>query len=171
MQVYARLRNLRIAPRKVRLVVNLIRGLSVDAALQQLAFNPKAASEPVMKLLKSAMANAEHNFHADVSTLRIAKITADAGQTLKRSRARAHGSSAPIRKRMSNVAIILSDESIADVHKSQGVGRRAQGVVKKEEETSKEESKKKSEKGTKAKGEKRVKKTHAPRPTPHAPIN
>ena len=126
MQVNARLRNLRMSPRKVRLVVDLIRGLSVDAALQQLAFCNKAAGLPVMKLLKSAVANAEHNNHADVSTLRIAKITVDAGVTLHRFRPRAHGSAAPIRKRSSHITIILSDETPAAVHAAQALkGKKA----------------------------------------------
>ena len=132
MQVYAHLRNLRIAPRKVRLVINLVRGMKVEEALNQLAFNPKISSEPVAKLIKSAAANAEHNFQADVSTLRIAKITADGGPTLTRSRARAHGSSAPIRKRTTHITIILSDEAIADVHKSQGMkGKKPEAVESK----------------------------------------
>lgn len=129
MQVNAKLRHLHISPRKVRLVVDLIRGLSVDAAMKQLTFCRKSASEPVMKLLKSAVANAEHNFQADISTLRIAKIAVDSGSTLHRWRARAHGSAAPIRKRMSHILLILSDESPAEVHRKQSKG----GKIKKEE--------------------------------------
>lgn len=108
-----------MAPRKVRLVVNLIRGLSVDAAIKQLMFCDKAAAQPVMKLLKSAMANAEHNHKADLSTLSVAKITVDAGTTLHRFRPRAHGSAAPIRKRSSHITIVLSDETPAAVHAAQ----------------------------------------------------
>lgn len=121
MQVTARLRSLRMAPRKVRLVVDLIRGLSVDAALKQLMFCDKAAALPVMKLLKSAMANAEHNHQADLTTLRVAKITVDAGITLHRHQPRAHGSAAPIRKRSSHITIILSDETPAAVHAAQAL--------------------------------------------------
>lgn len=128
MQVNARLRNLRIAPRKVRLVVNLIRGLSVDAALQQLTFCPKASALPVMKLLKSAIANAEHNHQLDASTLRVAKITADAGMTLHRFRPRAHGSAAPIRKRSTHITLILSDETPAAVHAAQAFKRKKVSV-------------------------------------------
>lgn len=108
-----------MAPRKVRLVVNLIRGLSVDAAIKQLMFCDKAAAQPVMKLLKSAMANAEHNHKVDSSTLSVAKITVDAGTTLHRFRPRAHGSAAPIRKRSSHITIVLSDETPAAVHAAQ----------------------------------------------------
>ena len=155
MQVYAHLRNLRIAPRKVRLVIDLVRGMKVDEALNQLAFNPKAASLPVAKLIKSAAANAEHNFQADVSTLRIAKITADGGPTLSRSRARAHGSAAPIRKRTSHITIILSDESIADVHKKQGVGGRVKGGVKVEKQGVLAKADEGASKNVKAEGKKR----------------
>lgn len=144
MQVNARLRNLRMAPRKVRLVVNLIRGLSVDAALQQLQFCNKAAALPVQKLLKSAIANAEHNHQLDASTLTVAKITADAGITLHRFRPRAHGSAAPIRKRSTHITLILSDESPADVHAAQA--RKGKKSSKKEAVAPKAEVKKKASK-------------------------
>jgi large subunit ribosomal protein L22 len=115
-----------MAPRKVRLVVDLIRGLSVDAALQQLEFCNKSAALPVKKLLKSAIANAEHNHQLDASTLSVAKITADAGITLHRFQPRAHGSAAPIRKRSTHITLILSDETPAAVHASQAhKGKRA----------------------------------------------
>jgi large subunit ribosomal protein L22 len=167
MQVYAHLRNLRIAPRKVRLVIDLVRGMTIESALNQLAFNPKAASEPIAKLIKSAAANAEHNFQLDPSTLRIAKITADAGRTLHRSRARAHGSAAPIRKRSSHITIILSDESIADVHKNQRTAYGVRRMGEKKPEQSQE--KKITKKSEMAKGEKKAKKKpNAKRQTPNA---
>ncbi len=84
--------------------------------MNQLAFCDKAAAEPLTKLLKSAAANAEHNFQADLAALRVAKITVDGGPTLSRWRARAYGRAAPIRKRSSHITIVLSDESVADVH-------------------------------------------------------
>jgi large subunit ribosomal protein L22 len=108
-----------MSPRKVRLVIDTVRGLPVRVAVQQLEFSPKEAAGPVLKLLKSAIANAEHNDKADVSKLRIAKVVADAGTTLHRWRPRAYGRAAPIRKRTSHITVILSDESPADVHKSQ----------------------------------------------------
>lgn len=116
MQVQARLRNLRMSPRKVRLVIDLVRGMKVAPAVQQLEFCNKAAAEPVLKLLKSAMANAEHNHNIDPAELRIAKVVADGGPTLKRWRARAFGRAAPIRKRTAHITLILSDESIPEVH-------------------------------------------------------
>ncbi len=99
-----------MAPRKVRLVVDLVRGLPVADAEARLLFVKRAASRPVWKLLQSAIANAEHNFKLDRASLWVKTITADAGVTLKRSRPRAHGSAAPIRKRSTHVNILLSDE-------------------------------------------------------------
>lgn len=86
-----------MAPRKVRLVIDAVRGLSVMAADTRLTFMNQAAREPVQKLLRSAIANAEHNFHLKKEDLIVQTITADGGPTLKRSRPRARGSAAPIR--------------------------------------------------------------------------
>ena len=134
MQVQARLRNLRMSPRKVRLVIDLVRGMKASSAIHQLEFCNKAAAEPVLKLLKSAMANAEHNHQIDPADLRIAKVTADGGPTLKRWRARAFGRAAPIRKRTSHITLVLSDESIQDVHTKK---------IAKAEDKKKEQNKKK----------------------------
>lgn len=101
-----------MSPRKVRLVVNAVRGLPVRAAETRLNFLPKLAAQPVLKLLRSAMANAEHNFHLDKETLFIKTITADGGPTLSRSRPRAFGRAAPIRKRTTHINLVLSDEKI-----------------------------------------------------------
>jgi large subunit ribosomal protein L22 len=144
-----------MSPRKVRLVIDVVRGMSVDAAIHQLTFNPKEAARPVLKLLRSAIANAEHNHGLDPKMLRIAKITADGGPVLHRWRARAHGRAAPIRKRTSHVQIILSDESPADVHRSQVKGgrRKRQEDVKAVKTTSKRAGGNKAEKervGTKS---------------------
>ena len=110
MEVKAYLRQLRMAPRKVRLVVDAVRGLTVADAETRLQFIQKEASRPVLKLLQSAVANAEHNFKLDRASLRIKTIVADAGVTLKRSRPRAMGRAAPIRKRSTHISIILTDE-------------------------------------------------------------
>src|SRR3990167_9477167 len=119
MEVQAKVRYLRIAPRKVRLVVDLVRGLPVERALTELAFLSKASAEPVAKLIKSAMANAEHNYQIDPSTLYIKRITADGGPILYRYRPRAHGRAAPIRKRMTHVTVILDAKADA-APKSEG---------------------------------------------------
>ncbi|MBU1348642.1 50S ribosomal protein L22, partial [Patescibacteria group bacterium] len=107
----ASLRHLRMAPRKVRLVVDLVRGLPVAEALQRLTFLQKDASLPVRKLIESAIANAEHNFKLDKSTLVVKAIAADGGATLKRWRPRAHGRAAPIRKRTTHITLILAPAS------------------------------------------------------------
>ena len=112
MNVNASLRNLRMAPRKVRLVIDLVRGLPVDEAIIRLQFLKKDAALPVLKLLQSAIANAEHNFKLDRSTLSIRTVTADGGPTLKRSRARAMGRGSVIRKRTTHIVLVLSDEKI-----------------------------------------------------------
>jgi len=111
MDVHASLRFLRMSPRKVRLVVDAIRGLSVSAAETKLNFLPKLAAQPVHKLLRSAMANADHNFHLKPETLFIKMIVADGGPTLKRSRPRAFGRAAPIRKRTTHITLVLSDDA------------------------------------------------------------
>lgn len=131
-----------MSPRKVRLVIDMVRGLPVRAAVQQLEFSPKEAAGPVLKLLKSAMANAEHNSKADVSKLRIAKVVADAGTTLHRWRPRAYGRAAPIRKRTSHITVILSDESPADVHRSQLKGGKIKDLSKEPAKTSEKKSSK-----------------------------
>jgi len=100
-----------MAPRKVRLVVDLIRNLPVAEAELRLTFLKKDAAKPVLKLLRSAMANAEHNFKLDRSTLVVKAITADAGVTLKRFRPRAMGRAAPIRKRTTHVNLTLAPAS------------------------------------------------------------
>ena len=111
MDVHASLRHLRMAPRKVRLVVDLVRGLPVAEAELRLSFLRREAARPVLKLLRSAIANAEHNFKLDRSTLVVKTITADGGVTLKRFRPRAMGRSAPIRKRTTHINLILAPAS------------------------------------------------------------
>jgi large subunit ribosomal protein L22 len=111
MEVKASLRNLRIAPRKVRLVADLVRGKSVAEAKLQLAFNKKRASEPVLKLINSAVANADHNFNIDTETLRIKSIMVDQGPMLKRFMPRAFGRAAEIQKRMSHIRLVLEGQA------------------------------------------------------------
>lgn len=110
MEVIAHLRHLRISPRKVRLVVDIIRGMSIEQAKIQLEFINKRATRPVLKLLNSALANAEHNFNLEKENLYISKIFVDEGATLKRARSRAMGKSAPIRKRTSHITVILDEK-------------------------------------------------------------
>lgn len=111
MEVQAQLRHLRIAPRKVRLVVNAVRGLSVQQADTQLRFMMKASARPVRKLLQSAVANAEHNYKLRAEQLWIKSITVGDGLTLHRWQPRAMGRAVPIRKRASHVMVVLTDKA------------------------------------------------------------
>jgi large subunit ribosomal protein L22 len=101
----ARARYVRATPMKVRRVVDLIRGRSAAEALDILRFVPQAASEPVAKVVASAMANAENNLDLDPETLWISKAYVDEGPTLKRFRPRAQGRAYRIRKRTSHITI------------------------------------------------------------------
>jgi large subunit ribosomal protein L22 len=101
----ARARYVRATPMKVRRVVDLVRGRSAEEALAILQFAPQAASEPVAKVIKSAMANAENNLDLDPETLWISKAYVDEGPTLKRFRPRAQGRAYRIRKRTSHITI------------------------------------------------------------------
>ncbi len=100
-------RYIRISSRKVKIVIDLIRGKSVAEAEAILRFTPKAASEPVLKLLKSAVANAENNANLPADGLYVAEVYANQGPTLKRYRPRAQGRATHIRKRTSHITIIL----------------------------------------------------------------
>jgi|GEM_PF-105053 len=107
----ARVKNVRIAPRKARLVVDLIRGKTVDEALSILRFTPKAASPIVEKVLKSAVANAEHNYKMDASDLVVEKAYVDEGPTLKRYIPRARGAASRIHKRTSHITVVVNQSS------------------------------------------------------------
>lgn len=110
MEARAVARNIRIASRKVRLVVDLIRGKQVGEALAILKHTPKAASPVVEKLLKSAIANAEHNYELDPNNLVVGKIFVDQGPTLKRFRPRAMGRASRIHKRTSHITVVLNEK-------------------------------------------------------------
>ena len=99
----------RISSRKIAIVANLIRGKNVDEALAILKFTPKAGSEILEKLLKSAIANAENNNQMAHDKLYIAEIYSNQGPTLKRIRPAAKGSAVRIRKRTSNTTIVLKE--------------------------------------------------------------
>lgn len=107
----AKLRWLRISPRKVRLVVDLIRGLPVQDALHRLNYSSKAAALPVAKLLRSAVANADQKGGYDVDTLVIKTAFVDEGPTWRRWLPRAMGRATRIRKRSSHVTVVLGNRS------------------------------------------------------------
>ena len=113
MDVSAKLRYLRVTPRKVRLVIDTVRGKSVVEADAMLSVIPKHASLPLRKLIASAVANAEHNFQLKKEDLIIKSIVADEGPKLKRFRPRAFGRAAEILKRSSHVTVILSSDKPA----------------------------------------------------------
>ncbi len=99
---------IRIAPRKVQIVLDLIRNKPADEALAILKYTPKAACEPLEKLLKSAIANAE-NKNLDVNRLYVAKCWVGQGPTLKRIRPRARGSANRINKKTSHITLVLRE--------------------------------------------------------------
>jgi len=99
----------RIAPRKVKIVADLIRGKKVSEALAIVKYAPKASAEIIEKLLKSAIANAENNHYMKSDDLYVAEIYANQGPTLKRIRPAAKGSAVRIRKRTSHITIVLRE--------------------------------------------------------------
>lgn len=98
-----------MSPRKLRLVVDVVRGLRVTEALTRLRLLPKIGSRPVSKLINSAVANAEHNFELVKDNLYIKEIRVDGAAALKRWLPRAHGRATPIRKRGSHLNLILAE--------------------------------------------------------------
>ena len=111
LEARAELKYARIAPRKVKIVADLIRGKNVDEALAIVKFTPKASSEIVEKLLKSAIANAENNHGMNRGNLVVSEIYANQGPTLKRIRPAAKGSAVRIRKRTCHITIVLKEEN------------------------------------------------------------
>ncbi|GAA5070821.1 large subunit ribosomal protein L22 [Thermocatellispora tengchongensis] len=107
MEARAQARFVRVTPQKARRVVDLIRGLPASEAQAVLQFAPQAASEPVYKVLSSAVANAEHNFKLDRETLVVSRAWVDEGPTLKRFRPRAQGRAYRINKRTSHITVIV----------------------------------------------------------------
>lgn len=106
----AKAKYIRIAPRKVKVVLDLIRNQPADKAEAILKHTPKAACEPLLKLLKSAVANAENNNEMDVSRLYVSKCAVGEGPILKRMRPRAHGRGFRINKRSSHISLELREK-------------------------------------------------------------
>ncbi len=109
MEAQATLKYLRMAPRKVRLVADLVRGRPVGEAIQILRFTHRRASLPIRKVIESAVANAENNHGLDIDQLWVREIRVDEGPTLKRWRPRAQGRAFPIMKRTSHVSVVLEE--------------------------------------------------------------
>lgn len=110
MEVKAKLRYTRMAPRKIRLVADVVRGKNVNEAIKALAFLNKKAAPIVKKLIRSAIANAEQKKTVDVDNLFIKLITVDQGPTMKRFMPRAQGRASEIRKKTSHINLILAEK-------------------------------------------------------------
>lgn len=109
MQVKAKLYYLRMSPKKLRPIADLIRGMKAEQALDSLAFVNKLAVKPIAKLLNSAISNAVNNFNLKKDNLLIKEIKVDMAGMLKRWQFRAHGRATPLRKRNSHVLIVLEE--------------------------------------------------------------
>lgn len=110
MQSKAVAKQIRIAPRKARLVIDLIRGKAIGEAYAILKTTPKAASPVIEKVLKSAVANAEHNYEMEVENLYVDQAFVDEGVTLKRMLPRAQGRASALNKRTSHITIVVSEK-------------------------------------------------------------
>lgn len=100
---------IRIAPRKIRIVIDLIRGKNVAEAFAILKFTPKVGSEVIEKVLKSAVANAEHNYDMNADNLYVSAAYVDQGPTLKRIHPRSRGQAFKILKRSSHVTVVVKE--------------------------------------------------------------
>lgn len=109
MKVSAVLKNARVSAQKARLVADLIRGKSVEQALNILTFSPKKSAELLKKVLESAIANAEHNEGADIDTLKVATVYVDKGPSLKRFSARAKGRCNRIEKQTCHITLFVGN--------------------------------------------------------------
>jgi large subunit ribosomal protein L22 len=108
-EVQAKSKNVRISPRKVRLLLNPIKGRSVDEAVAILRNLPMPVARKVEKIVKSAAANAENNYSLDIDRLRIKAAYADEGSRMHRFRAGARGRAKPWTRRLSHITIIVED--------------------------------------------------------------
>ncbi len=108
-EIRATAKNVRMTPRKVRLVGAAVKGKRLGEAMALLRFMPHRASTVVLKAVKSAAANAENNFDLDPNDLYVANVIADAGTSLRRYRAKARGRVGPLRKRSSHVTVVVRE--------------------------------------------------------------
>lgn len=140
MKVTAKLNYLRTSPRKIRLVANLIKGMDVEGAQVQLHFLEKRAARPILKLLNSAIANAENNFNLSKSNLFVLSILVNQGPTLKRFRPRARGVASDIAKRTSHIELILEERKAGIKKLKKKVVQKPSKADKKKEITKKEKA-------------------------------
>jgi len=123
-------RHVRVSPMKARRVINLVRGLPAKEALTVLQFAPQAASEPVYKVLASAIANAENNERLDGDSLLVAEAYVDEGPTLKRFRPRAQGRAYRIRKRTCHITVVVESVSVAQTRAAKATVAKATKAAK-----------------------------------------
>lgn len=133
MEARAQARYVRVTPQKARRVIDLIRGMNASDAQAVLAFAPQAASEPIGKVLASAVANAANNHAMDARTLVVSEAFVDEGPTMKRIRPRAQGRAYRIRKRSSHITVIVSDGQTAAPAARVAAAKRAAKAVATEE--------------------------------------
>lgn len=109
MESRAHAKTVRVAPRKARLVIDLIRGMDVTEAQAVLMYTPKAASPIILKVLNSAVANADHNYNMDVSRLYVKEAYVNEGVRMKRMKPRAKGQGDIIQKRTSHITVVVAE--------------------------------------------------------------
>jgi len=141
MEIKTKLNYLRMTSRKVRLVADLIRGMDVKQAETQLKFMPKRAANPLLKLLKSAIANAKNNFNLEKDVLYIKKLTVDEGPPFKRWRAGSRGRALPITKKTSHVNLVLETKKGIKTEKKKVEEVKPEVIKPKEDEKVKEKPK------------------------------
>lgn len=124
MEVKAQHKNVRMSARKIRVLRGVVRGLPVQAAEAQLKYRPSKAAQTVLKVLRSAVANAEHNFEIAPENLRVADVVIDGGFTLKRFRPSSRGSAKPILRRTSHVSVVV--EEVGETTKKKKKARKTQ---------------------------------------------
>jgi large subunit ribosomal protein L22 len=166
MEIKASLNDLRMSSRKVRLVIDLIRKMPVDKALAQLKFTNKLATEPVAKMIESAIANGVNTYGLDRNNLFIKEIRSDEGTTLKRWMPKAHGRATVIRKRGAHVKVVLGEIVDSGKHEKKVVKTEApmklEDLAKEAEKTTKTSKKKESVDEEKTVAPKAKTKTAAP---------
>jgi large subunit ribosomal protein L22 len=111
MQVKSSIKNFRSTPRKARLIADFVRGKNAEKAITELEFLNKKAADGFVKLINSALANAENNFSIEKNSLFIESITVDEGKALKRHRAGSNGRALPFKRRLSHVNLVLADKN------------------------------------------------------------
>ena len=148
MEARAQARYVRVTPMKARRVIDLIRGMSAQDAQAVLTFAPQAASEPVGKVLASAIANATNNHAMDARSLVVSEAFVDEGPTMKRIRPRAQGRAYRIRKRSSHITVVVTDGTVAAKATAAAKPAKAEKApaVKKAEKPAKAEKATKAEK-------------------------